>query len=446
MRRIADKNDCRRVRVVRINSRLNVGGIARHITWLTAGLVEHGFDTTLITGSVSPGEEDMAAFAASQGVNPLLLSEMGREIVLRDLVTVWKLYRLLVHLRPAIVHTHASKAGAVGRIAGLLYRWLTPGTLWGRPRACRLVHTFHGHIFHSYYGLWKTRLFLGIERLLARWATDRIVVISPQQRKEIHEAFGVGRASQFAVIPLGLDLDMFRDWPGRRPVLRRELSAAPEEVLVGIVGRLTEIKNHHLFLQMVVRYKEFTPTGPRVRFVVIGNGHLRGTLEKACHELGLDQDIQFLGHRDDPENFYPGLDVVALTSRNEGTPLSLIEAMANGRPVLATAVGGVVDLLGPAMEGTVAVDAFKICAHGVATGSEDSVALAHGLRRLVLDESLRRRMGEQAQAFVQNHYAQSRLLADIAGLYQELLKPEGQVATQNGEASAPHSQNACVGG
>jgi glycosyltransferase involved in cell wall biosynthesis len=272
------------------------------------------------------------------------------------------------------------------------------------------------------------------------------VVISPQQRHEIHEVFGVGRANQFAVIRLGLDLEMFRDWPCRRLVLRRELRAAPDEVLVGIVGRLTEIKNHQLFLQMVVRYKALSTISPRVRFVVIGNGHLRASLESASKDLGLDQDVQFLGHRDDPENFYPGLDVVTLTSRNEGTPLSLIEAMANGRPVLATSVGGVVDLVGPAQQEARAEEPFRICAHGITSPSGDSVALALGLRRLVVDENFRRRIGAQGQAFVQDHYARSRLLTDIAALYQELLTPARLTARRKEEESAPYSEDACVGG
>src|SRR5262249_44952993 len=146
-------------RIVRITARLNVGGIARHVSWLTSGLRPAGYDTLLVAGRVPDGEDDMSGFAALQGVEPLFLREMSRELSPKDLITIWKLYRLYVRTRPAVIHTHSAKAGAVGRIAGLLYRWLTPWTLLGRPRPVRFVHTFHGHIFHSYYGRLKTWLF-----------------------------------------------------------------------------------------------------------------------------------------------------------------------------------------------------------------------------------------------------------------------------------------------
>ncbi|MCA1603872.1 MAG: glycosyltransferase, partial [Acidobacteria bacterium] len=232
--------------------------------------------------------------------------------------------------RPDVVHTHTAKAGTVGRIAGLLYRWLTPTTLLGRPRQCVFVHTYHGHIFHSYYGPLKTRLVLSIEKVLARLITDRIVVVSEQQRREIQERFGVGRPGQFVVIPLGLDTHSFAEWRNRRQLFRDELGSTKDELLVGIVGRLTEIKNHELFLRAVALLKERLAdekSRPRVRFVVIGNGSLRDRLEVQARALGLVEDVIFVGTRRDPENFYSALDIVALTSLNEGTPLTLIEAI-----------------------------------------------------------------------------------------------------------------------
>src|SRR5438067_72462 len=228
------------MKVVRIIARLNVGGPARHVVWLSAGLQSDEFETLLVAGVVPQGEDDMGYFAESAGVRPFIIPEMSREISPKDVVTIWKLYRLFVRERPDIVHTHTAKAGTVGRIAGLLYRWWTPSILFGRPRRCRFVHTYHGHIFHSYYGRWKTRIFIGIEKFLARTATDKIIVISPQQRREIHEKFGVGESSQFAVIPLGMDVGLYADWPKRRHVMRDELGARDDGGLSGIVGRLTE--------------------------------------------------------------------------------------------------------------------------------------------------------------------------------------------------------------
>src|SRR3982750_3811953 len=184
------------MKVIRIIARLNVGGPAKHVVWLTAGLQHFGFETLLVAGVVPPGEDDMSYFASAMGVEPLYLREMSREISWKDFVTVWKLYRLFVRERPDLVHTHTAKAGTVGRLAGLLYRWARPALLVGRPRRCRFVHTYHGHIFHSYYGRLKTKLFVTIERLLARLGTDRIIVISEQQRREIHEEFRVGKQQQ----------------------------------------------------------------------------------------------------------------------------------------------------------------------------------------------------------------------------------------------------------
>ncbi|HYO90971.1 MAG TPA: glycosyltransferase, partial [Pyrinomonadaceae bacterium] len=396
------------------------------------------YESLLVAGTVPPGEDDMNYFAAENNVVPHIIPQMSREISLKDALTVWKLYRLFRRERPDVVHTHTAKAGTVGRISGMLYRWLTPRVLLGRPRPCRFVHTYHGHIFHSYYGKFKTRIFLGIEKALARLATDSIVVISAQQYREIHEEYGVGRASQFSVIPLGLDVSVFAAWQAKRHLLREELGVNSEDVLVGIVGRLTEIKNHALFLRVIRRYKETRGLaldgGGRVRFVVIGDGHLRGALEEQSHAAGLGEDVTFLGTRANPENFYPALDIVALTSLNEGTPLTLIEAMANARAVIATAVGGVVDLLGEPLTrsssrnesqaGTREGDGFVVCERGVRVSPNQEEAFCAGLARLVAEQDLRRELGERGRRFVERQYSKERLLADVIKLYDELIQRE----------------------
>jgi glycosyltransferase involved in cell wall biosynthesis len=415
-----------RARVVRVATRLNVGGPARHVAWLTAGLRGAGYESVLVTGSVPPGEGDMSSFAVAQGVEPVVIPEMSREISPKDAATVWKLYRLLVRLRPDIVHTHTAKAGTVGRLAGLLYRWLTPSALWGRPRRCRFVHTYHGHVFQGYFGTWKTRFFLEVERMLARLAADRIVVLSSQQFRDIHERFRVGHARQFAIIPLGLDLNPFADWPRRRGQVRDEVGACDREILVGIVGRLTEIKNHRLFLRAGALFKEnYSAAVPcRVRFLVIGDGHLRARLEDQARALGLGEDVLFLGMRGDPENFYPALDIAALTSLNEGTPLTLIEAMANARPVIATDVGGVVDLLGESVASPGGCDpGYAVCERGVSVRPDDAGAFCRGLFRLIGDAALRERLGRNGRLFVEGHHSKERLVSDIADLYRELLAP-----------------------
>jgi glycosyltransferase involved in cell wall biosynthesis len=397
---------------VRIIARLNVGGPAKHVVWLTSGLEDAGYRSLLVAGTVPEGEEDMSYFADDAGVKPLYIPEMSREISLKDAVTTWKLFRLFVRERPEIVHTHTAKAGTVGRIAGFLYRWLTPGVFIGRPRACKFVHTYHGHVFHSYYGRLRTGVFLTIERLLARLVTDRLVVVSEQQREEIGRIFRVGTADQIRVIRLGLDLNVFAQHANRRALFREQLGISDDVTLVGIVGRLTEIKNHEMFLESVARLKR-----ERARFVIIGDGSLRESLETKARSLGIEKDVIFAGGRKDPEYFYPALDICALTSRNEGTPLTLIEAMANARPVIATSVGGVVDLLGEVVE-----DAgdYKICERGISVRPDDADGFAAGLLRLIEDTSVRERVSQQGFEFVDCNYRKERLLEDIKDLYGEL--------------------------
>ena len=407
-------------KIIRIIARLNVGGPAKHVVWLTDGLDKARYQTLLVSGRVPPGEGDMGYFAEQSGVSPYFIPEMSREISLNDVATVWKLYRLFRREKPDLVHTHTAKAGTVGRVAGLLY-------CFGRSRDCKFVHTYHGHIFHSYYGSLKTRLFLAIERMLARLITDRIVVVSEQQRDEICANFRVGRASQFRVIPLGLDLDVFDQSLERRQRFRDELRLMDDSVLVGIVGRLTEIKNHSLFLEAVQEFKKHFDSS-RVRFVIVGDGTLRKRLEEQSHSLGLKDDVIFAGERKDPENFYPALDVVALTSLNEGTPLTLIEAMANARAVIATRVGGVVDLLGAVVEG----GPFKTCERGLSVAPGDAHSFAAGLHRLVFDPTLRAELGARGLEFVRSKYRKERLLNDIEGLYDDLLKTQAtRVAVQS---------------
>ena len=393
-------------RIVRVIARLNVGGPAKHVVWLTAGLQDDDYRSLLVTGSVPAGEEDMSYFADEAGVVPHYIPEMSREISPKDAITVWKLFRLFLRERPDIIHTHTAKAGTVGRVAGFFYRWLTPGTLIGRPRQCKFVHTYHGHVFHSYYGRARTSFFLMVERLLARVVTDRLIVVSAQQGAEIGNDFRVGRPGQIKVVPLGLDLNVFADAAMRRARFRQELSIDEETILVGIVGRLTEIKNHRMFLNSVARLQ----SNDRLRFVIIGDGSLRQSLEQQAQSLGLHDKVIFAGGRKDPEYFYPALDIVALTSLNEGTPLTLIEAMANARPVVATAVGGVVDLL---------ADGRGIC---VPRGDEK--AFAEALEKLAADRELQKDLGARGLQYVERAHSKERLVEDIKRLYRELTTSE----------------------
>lgn len=402
------------MRVLRLIARLNVGGPARHVVCVNEAIAGDGFEPLLVTGTVLPGEEDMSGFAVAHGVTPLVLPRMTRDLSLRDLITIVDVWRIMVRFGPDVVHTHTAKAGAVGRLAGLLYRFATPGTLVGRPRRCHFVHTYHGHVLHGYYGPWASRLFAAVERALAWLNTDRLIVLGPQQLQEIRDRFGIGRPPQFVIVPLGIDLaDVLADAHAGE-ALRSSLGIAASEKVVGIVGRLTAIKNHELFLRVAARGRD------GARFVVYGDGAERARLEQRAADLGLGDRVVFAGTRPAP-GIYSSVDVVALTSRNEGTPLTLIEAMASGRPVISTAVGGVVDLLGPVHERVVEQGAaYEVRERGIAAMSDDEAGFAAGLSRMLRDEPLRRRLIECGRAYVERVHSKDRLIADLTRLYREL--------------------------
>ncbi len=405
------------MKILRIIARLNVGGPARHVVWLTKGLQDGEFQSTLIAGRVPDGEEDMGYLAGQNGIQPVFIDEMSRELSIRDAVSLIKIYRQMKLEAPDIIHTHTAKAGTVGRIAAFFYRWLTWKSLAGKPRKVRVVHTFHGHVFHSYYGKLKTGIFIAIEKVLARFATDKIVVISPQQFKEIHSEVGVGKEEQFAIIRLGIDLESYSPSEAKRSQFRRELAAADSDLLVGFVGRLTEVKNVSLLLQVIELYNKVDDL-PKVRFVIVGDGHLRAGLESEASKRRIENAIHFLGNRADVDNIYAGLDIVALTSLNEGTPLSLIEAMASRRAVISTSVGGVVDLLGETNE---THDGFNVCERGVGVVPNSAEGFRNGLIYLVKNEKLRESIASRGGDFAASTYSKDRLVADIRKLYRDLV-------------------------
>jgi glycosyltransferase involved in cell wall biosynthesis len=405
------------MKIIRIIARLNVGGPTRHVVWLTKGLEALGHETLLVAGTVPAGEADMAYFATENGVTPILIPELSRELSFKDLIALIKIYRILRREKPDIIHTHTAKAGTIGRAAALLYRWATPGALIGRPRRVKVVHTFHGNVFHGYYGRAKTAFFLAIERILARLGTDRIIVISEQQLDEICNVFRVGRRQQYSVIPLGIDLSAL-ETDGAEAAVRSEIGAIDADVIAGFFGRLTAIKDIPLLIDAFHAYQTDPDAAkPAMQLIIVGDGALRPELESHVERLGMSALVSFLGNRTDVASLVAGSDIVILTSRNEGTPLSLIEAMAVGKPVISTAVGGVVDLLGKSQED---VGIFQVCERGLSVPLRDPGDVARALIYLAKNERLRKRIGNSGQSFVRARYSVERLVQDIADLYSDL--------------------------
>ncbi|MCP9494757.1 MAG: glycosyltransferase [Pyrinomonadaceae bacterium MAG19_C2-C3] len=414
------------MKVVSLVTRLNVGGVTRHLAWLTGGLRAAGHECHLIAGTIAvgEGESDMSYFVREHGTEPEYLPEMGREVSLKDAAAIWKLYRVFCRLQPDIVDTHMTKAGVIGRAAGFLYRWLTPGTLVGSPRRVRFVHTYHGHVYHSHFGALKTKAFLYVERLLTRIVSDRIIVVSPLQFEQVHQDFGVGRAEQFAIVGYGVDPRPFDNSEARRNELRDELGVAPQDVLVGLIGRLTKIKNPNLFLQVAALYKERYAASDdgKVKFVLIGDGVLRAQLEHEVRARDLQGTVVFLGTRDDPEVFYPGLDIVAMTSFNEGVPLALLEALMNRRAIISTAAGGSPDLLGATDELVNVNDAaaYRVCERGILLDKPDADAYCAGLRRLIEDKDLRDTLARRGYARVHEQHTSDHMVGEIFRVFSEL--------------------------
>lgn len=378
-----------KLKVVRVIARLNVGGPAIHTVLLTRDLDPKRFESILVTGTEGPDEGSMRDWAIEQGVTPVIIPELGREISpFADLKVLFKLYRLFRREKPDIVHTHTAKAGFVARLAA----WLAAVPI--------IVHTFHGHVFHSYFGPLKTRLFIFIEQVLAH-LTDRIITISQLQRQEILE-YGIASSDKILIISLGFDLEPFLTNDCWRGQLRAEFGFAERIKLVGIVARLTGVKNHELFLEAAALVHKRCES---VQFLIVGDGELRTDLEQQAERLGLNGVVSFLGWRQDLPAIYADLDLVVLTSRNEGTPVTLIEAQASGCPVVATKVGGVPDII---LDGET----------GYLVPPNDAHALAETMLQALSDDS--QKLGQAGRQLVKEKFSVSRLVHDIETLYNDL--------------------------
>jgi glycosyltransferase involved in cell wall biosynthesis len=396
------------IRVLRVLTRLNVGGPARHAAVLSTQLDPARFSTCVVVGEPEAAEGDFSDLISSARARLIRLERLRRPIHLwNDLLAWWQLVRIVWNERPQIIHTHMAKAGTLGRLAGLCYNTLGPGR--GRTAKALLVHTFHGHVLDGYFPPWLSRGFMMIERWLAR-RTDCLVAVSSAVRNQLLEK-SIGRVSQWRVIPLGVELSAYTRLPPP--------PGAPR-IRIGLIARLVPVKHPSLFLQALERLVRGEPP-QAVSAVVVGDGPLRGALEREAVARGLTDVVRFIGWQRQVSAVYADLDIVCLTSWNEGSPVALIEAMAAGRAVAATAIGGVRELLGQGTEeGEPPPGAYQIVARGALVRPGDVAGLASALERLAGDVMLRRSLGESARAYVQQQFSAERLVADIESLYETL--------------------------
>jgi len=388
------------MKIVRIIARLNVGGPARHVALLNAGLEARGHDTRLVYGALEPGEASLEAPAVASGIPMVKARHLGRRIrPWGDLLALVSLTALVFREQPDVVHTHTAKAGTLGRLAALAFN-----ATRSRSRRALVVHTFHGHVFEGYFTGHISRIVRLAEHVLARF-TDVIVTISPRQWADIVERFMIAPAAKTAVVPLGLDLAALLTLQSGAPGMRAAIGALASDVVVGYAGRIVPVKDVPTLLRA---FAAALRQQAHLRLVVAGDGTERQEAEALASTLGIAGRVHFVGWVTDLPRFYATLDMFVLSSLNEGTPVAAIEAMAAGLPVAATSVGGVPDVVDAGVTGTL-------------VPPRDPEALAAALVALAGAPDTRRRMGLAGRARASERYGQERLVTDIEQLYARAL-------------------------
>lgn len=387
------------VRIARIITRLGIGGVERHVCSLTANLNREKFQSWLIAGRPEKSEREWVEFAAEAGVEPVFINQLRRKLGFWDLSASFKLNRLLTQIQPHIVETHQSKAGALARaIVGLKSR--------ANGHRFRMVHTFHGHQFQGHFKSPAASAFLAIERYLAR-RTDLIITVTPSIRRQLIEDYRIAAADKVRVVPLGFDFAWLRDLPRHYGWLRARLGVPESTVIFGTVGRLAKIKNMELQLRAFARM--LRQAAIDARLVVIGDGELRASLQSLARDLEISDRVLFCGWILDRAKIFSDLDVTCLSSFNEGSPVCLIESLVAGVPVIATAVGGVPDVISAGLDGEL-----------VPSCDEEAFAAA-----LIRAARQRRRISPERSAAVRRRHSTARLIQDIENLYTELLQNDG---------------------
>ncbi|MFT5777888.1 MAG: glycosyltransferase involved in cell wall biosynthesis [Crocinitomicaceae bacterium] len=386
----------RKIKILRIINRFNIGGPTYNATFLSAFLGDE-YETMLVGGLPDEGESDSLFILDKYGVKPVLIEEMVRKPSLKsDRLAYKRIKQIILDFQPDIVHTHASKAGALGRKAA---------NACGVPV---IVHTFHGHVFHSYFGKLKTTLFKYIERTLAKKSTG-IIAISETQKRELCEAYTICKAEKVRVIPLGFDLTPFHEKAqSQRATVRSNYGLDDSTIAIAIIGRLAPIKDHSFFFDVIDRV--LAQTSKSLRIFIVGDGPERNMIEARVAIINekYDDVIMMTSWIKDIGTFNAGMDLICLTSKNEGTPVSLIEAQAANIPVITTNVGGVQDIVDDGETGFI-----------IPPG--DLEGYVRSLLDLCENENKRINMSQNGWNFVQEKFQYTTLVRNMDSYYKELL-------------------------
>ncbi|MFP4287679.1 MAG: glycosyltransferase [Bacteroidales bacterium] len=392
-------------RILRILNRFNLGGPTYNAAYLTR-YMDDEFETLLVGGPNDPSEKNSEYIVQQLGIDPLIIPEMKREISpSNDYKAFQKIKQLIRSYQPDIVHTHASKAGALGRHAALVMK------------VPHIFHTFHGHVFDAYFHPLKTRFYKNVERRLGRKTTG-IIALSEKQKYDLTQKYKICKSDKVHVVPLGFDLSRFREKMDEKRIrFRQRFQLSDDEIAIGIIGRLVPIKNHRLFLEAfrILQQK----TNKKVRAFIIGDGESRELIKQNAIDLGINwvngsgdyqpASLTFTSWIKEIDFAFAGLDIIALTSHNEGTPVSLIEAQAAGKPIVSTRVGGIEDVVIPGIT-------------ALLSESGDKAAFAENLQKLAENDKIRRSFSESGWQKIGQKFHYSRLVEDMEDLYRTHLQ------------------------
>lgn len=394
--------DVKKIKVLRIINRFNIGGPTYNATFLTRFLGDE-FETLLVGGLPEEGESDSLHILEQYSVKPMLIKEMQRNPNLKsDRQAYKKIKEIIAEFQPDIVHTHAAKAGALGRKAAKA------------AKVPVIVHTYHGHVFHGYFNKIKTFIYKSIERNLAKNST-KIIAISEIQKKELVDIHKITTSKQTEIVPLGFDLEKFHiNRDENRIKTRQQFSINEDEIAIGIIGRLAPIKNHSYFIDVMKEVSQ--NTSKKIKVFIVGDGTEKESIQQKVANFQWSENIKivFTSWIKDIDVFNPGMDIICLCSKNEGTPVSLIEAQAASVAVLSTDVGGVRDVVADKKTGFVVTPEAK---------SE----YTQKLLLLIEDDLLRKQFSDAGWEYVKDNFHYTRLVNDIRALYFKLLKDKNEI-------------------